>query len=297
MLLATAAILALPLDTPAAFGQDEHPTGRRCSPAATAEVIGFTAPFRQATLATLQQGRIQAFVAKEGQLVACDDLLVRLEADVQRARTDIAQLEAETTCRIELARVAMEHARQELERLLKLVGEGAAADGEMTDARAQADTTRWLFDVAKLERWKAVLQYQLNRQLLAQLEVRAPFSGYVTWHLKELGETVEEREGLLILAQLDPLLVSLDCPLELARSIHVDDRVEIRPLDPQWPSAFGTVSFIKRVADAASQTFKVKVIVPNQDAQLLAGLKVAARFLPHSDTSKEVKLLTDGTHP
>ena len=293
IVLVTAAALAVPPGTPA--GADEHPTGQIEAP--SAEVIGFTTPFRKVTLATLQQGCIQEFAAQEGELVAPSALLVRLEADVQRTQTETTRLEAETTARIELARVNMEHARDRLERLLKLVSEGAVSDDELSDARAQADSTRLLFEVAQLEHRKAVLAHQLNRALLAQMEVRAPFAGYVTEHLKELGEAVEEREGILTLAQLDPLLISLDCPLELARSIQLGDRVQVRPLDPQWPTALGTVKFINRVADAASQTFKVKVVVPNRDAQLLAGLQVVACFPPRPADERDMELSANDCRP
>ncbi|UCG15471.1 MAG: efflux RND transporter periplasmic adaptor subunit [Phycisphaerales bacterium] len=237
-------------------------------------VVGFTAPFRKATLATLQQGRIRRFAVDEGQMVARGDTLVELDDAVQRALTEIARLEAESDLRVELARVEMKRAQEELDRVSRLSSDAMASAKEMSEARAEADAARLSFGLSKLEHEEAVQDYKMHREILAQLAVHAPFAGYVSAHLKELGETVEEREGIIDLVQLDPLLISVDCPLELMRSVQLDKKVEIRPVDSAWRPRVGTVTFINRVADAASQTFKVKLHVPNKDLRWISGLKV-----------------------
>lgn len=256
-----------------ASGQVGVPSGFRNEPHAGV-VIGFTAPFRKATLAALQQGRIRRFVVDEGQMVACGDTLVELDDAVQRALTEIARLEAESDLRVELARVEMKRAQEELNRVSRLSSDAMASAKEMSEARAEADAARLSFGLSKLEHEEAVQDYKMRREILAQLAVYAPFAGYVSAHLKELGETVEEREGIIDLVQLDPLLISVDCPLELMRSVQLNKKVEIRPVDSAWRPRVGTVTFINRVADAASQTFKVKLHVPNKDLQWISGLKV-----------------------
>jgi hypothetical protein len=96
----------------------------------------------------------------------------------------------------------------------------------------------------------------------------------VAEHLKEVGEAVEEREGLVTFVQLSPLLVTLDCPVALAGRLSAGRCFEVRPADPQWPVRVATVRHVSRVADPASQTLKVELVVPNDDARWISGIKV-----------------------
>lgn len=253
---------------PAASGDGRTPGDRR--------VVGFTAPQHKATLAALQQGRIATFLVQEGQRVQAGALLVELEAEVQQARTEIARLEAESTLDIDLARVRLDWAERELERVVQLGG--TAAVKELSDARAEAEIRRVELALARRKHEQALVTYTLQRGVLEQHRIRASFDGYVSARLKDVGETVEEREGVLVLVQLDPLLACVDCPAELAAGIHQGDEYVVCPVDPRWPPRAGVVQFISPVVDAASQTIKVKLRIGNEDGQWPAGLSVAVDF-------------------
>ena len=120
--------------------------------------------------------------------------------------------------------------------------------------------------------------YEVERAALTQFQVRVPFDGYVQEHLRHVGETVEKSEGVVLLVQVDPVLVTVDCPLAVAAGVAVGDEFPIRPVDPRWPKRKGTVVFASRVADGGSQTLRLKLAVDNQDAVWLAGLKVVAEL-------------------
>lgn len=235
---------------------------------------GFTAPYRHAVLATLQPGRLSQILVSEGQRVAEGELLARLDSKVQAARTEIARLEAESTTKVELTRVQMEHARAELDRITRLSAATAAAGSETRQAQLAFDTAALAHRQADQEHAQAVENYRLQQELLNQYDLRAPFSGFVTGRLKEAGETVEELEGVVELSQVDVLLVTIDCPLALRGAVGVGDRVRAAPSQGRGGTKIGEVTACMPVADPSSQTFKLKLVVDNGDAAWIAGLLV-----------------------
>jgi RND family efflux transporter MFP subunit len=240
--------------------------------------VGMTSPSRTATLAAVMHARIARIEAKEGTSVAEGDLVVALADGVQAARTEIARAGAESTYDIELAAARREHAQREWERLSKLHGDDHASSKELNDARTDARTTQLEHQLALFAHEQAARTHERERRILEEYRLRAPFSGYVVRHLKHEGETVDQLEGIVQLVQLDPLHVDLDCPIALAPLVRIGDRPWIRPTDPHWTPRLGTVVLASRVMDAGSQTFRVRLKVPNGDQAWPAGLKVIVDF-------------------
>ncbi len=242
------------------------------------EAVGFTTPFRTAILAGLQQGQILRFLSDEGAPVRRGDVLVELDATVQERRAEIARLEAESTLRVDLARVRVSLAEKDMRRVLQLRNDATVSSQERDETVAELEAARLSLALATLEQQQAVERYRLQRELLDQMKVRAPFDGYVTEHLKELGETVEEREGLVKLVQLDPLVVLVDCPLSRLPALQVGAQCPVRPQDPAWSPRTGTIVVVNPVADPASQTFRVKLQVPNPGRDWVSGMRVVVDF-------------------
>ena len=152
--------------------------------------------------------------------------------------------------------------------------EDSANDKELRDAETEVETARLTHEQAKFKHQQAAREYEHQRLMLERLRIRAPFSGYVTEVFREIGETVVEAEEILQIVELDPLEISVDCPLELALAARVGKRVLVRPADPQWEPRIGRIVLASRVANPGSQTFKAKLVVDNRDASWRSGLKV-----------------------
>lgn len=240
-------------------------------------IAGITKPFREAMLAPVVSGRLSRILVSEGQVVREDDLIFSLDDHVQRARTEMAKAAAESTLDVDLARARWERAKRNHDRLVMLYGHDSASSKELTDARAETDIHRIDYERAEFLHTQAVRAHQREQAVLNQFHVRAPFAGYVFKHFSHAGESVDENENVVAIVQLNPLLVSIDCPLPLATMIHAGDRLWVHPADVQWAPKAGTVVLASRVADGASQTFRVKLSVDNTDGAWMAGLKVRVR--------------------
>ncbi len=244
-------------------------------------VVGITTPSRQATLSAVQPGRLIRIAASEGSTVKAGALVFALDDGGQEARALMAEAEATSTLDIELSQARWEQAHRDLVRIQRIAdasGQDFASRKELADALSAEGIRGVELRIARFVHDQDRLAAQRERRTLEQFRVLAPFDGYVTRYLKELGETVNESEPVVALAQLDPLMVPLDCPLNFAPTLKVGDRVRLHPADDRWPVREGVVSFANQVGDGGSQTFRVKVTVDNADQLWIAGIKVTAEF-------------------
>ncbi len=268
-------VLFVGINAPAANPEPQEPlprTGRGAQ--GGYRRVGVTAPAKVAVLSSTIPGRLVALPMGEGEAVAVDEIVVVLDDGIQQARTEIAKAEAESDLTVELAKARWEHAQRDLERLAKLHGDDFVSSKELNDARSEREIRRLEFELARVTQALAVRAFHREQEILRQFRMRAPFAGLVAVHQKHVGESVDVGEAIVTVVQLDPLEIALDCPVALAPLIRKGDKVEVCPVDEQWGPRSGDVTLVSRVADAASQTFKVKVAVENRDGGWMSGLKV-----------------------
>lgn len=261
---------------------------RGTSTASDEPLVGVTTPSKRVTLAAVMPARIAAIRADEGAAVTAGDVLIELDDAVQRARTAIAKAAARTTIGVELAKAEWDHTRRDLVRLERLRDDSSASTKELNDARSLEIRRRLEYDLAVFTHEQAVRAYEREQALLEEHRIRVPFSGYVIEHLKHAGETVDPLEGIATMVQLDPLLVTVDCPLERAGTIAVGSLATLTPMGIVRGPRIGRVTRVSRVADAGSQTFRVKIEVENDDDAWIAGMKVAVQLAVHERTRVEL---------
>ncbi len=241
-------------------------------------VSGIATPRQIVSLGAVPEGRIARLYAAEDQLIKAGQILVSLDDAVQAVRVATARTRAEATADVDLARVRMEQTAQELQRLSQLDTGGFATSKELQDARLEAEVGRLQYASATQNQRLAELDYEREQAVLEQYHVRAPFDGYVAQVLKHPGDTVGEREVIVVLVDLSSLDVTVDCPIALAPRVAVGQRVLVQPIDQQWSIRTGEVITASRAADPASQTFRVRIRVPNEDAAWISGLRVQVDF-------------------
>lgn len=262
-----------------AFSTDaEQSAAKATGPAPAGQITGFTAPFQAVTLAAVRTGRLAERCVPEGAAVSAGDRVIRIDDDVQARRVELAEAEAASTIEIELAEVRLGVAQTDLERLRGARELSAATANELRNAEAAVRAAELELAKARFQHEQAARSLALERAILEEFTIRAPFSGVVTEHLKQVGDTIEDREGIAQVVQLDPLVVSIDCPIELAPLVEVGVDAVVTCAEGFGPPRGGRVVFVNPVADAASQTFRVKLHVANADGRWLAGMRVGVTF-------------------
>lgn len=107
---------------------------------------------------------------------------------------------------------------------------------------------------------------------LTRYEIRAPFGATVVQRHITLGETVGEDDEVFFIAKLDPVWVMGRATERDLRRIEEGQKAIVQ-LDGLPDSDFsGEIDYLGSVLDPESRTLNVRVVLPNPDARLRAGL-------------------------
>jgi|GEM_PF-650564 len=203
---------------------------------------------KEADLASALGGFVEAVLIESGDAVKKNQVIARVDTGTYSTQVDLAKVE-------------VEDAQRELDRLRKL---GKAVASSRTDA---ADT--------RVRRAKAQLRLaQINA---TRTIIRAPFAGVVSNLLIERGEVVPPGGPIGKLVQLDPAVMTVSVTDEDVGSLKLGDAAGAMTTGSASPIP-GKVSKIEPVADPRTRTFLVEVEVANPKGRLLPGMIAAVEF-------------------
>lgn len=223
-------------------------------------------------------GVIQRVLVKEGDRVKEGQVLVELDAEVHRAALAISEQRAKSTARIEAAQANLDVKRVGLERQKTLQTRGVASDADVDEADLEMKAAQAQLTVSKEEKLLYQLEVARDRKALARLTIRAPMAGIITRRIQDMGEAAEEFQPLVQLVVLDVLHVMAHVPQDVAAALKPGDAAEVvldgKP-DVRHPCR---VLVIDPVIDAASETVRVKLELPNPKYQVAAGARATVIF-------------------
>jgi cobalt-zinc-cadmium efflux system membrane fusion protein len=244
-------------------------------------------PEQTVDIGTPVTGVIEEMPVKLGDEVRAGQALVVLRADVEKANAQAAQMRSNVDAEARAAQANLSLAQQKVERSRQLLAQQFVSPQALEQAQAEAD-------VARQKHRLAVAQQQIYRQEqnVAKAQVglrtlRSPISGIVVERFNNLGERVEEKPVMRV-ASIDPLKVTLMVPMAQYGQVKEGDTLSIQPELPGQAAVRAQVQYVDKVVDAASNTFRVRLRLPNPEHKLPGGLrcktdlntKVALRAAP-----------------
>ena len=206
-------------------------------------------PNTTVNLASDTPGIIKTMRVERGDSVEKDQVLVRLRDDAERASVALGR-----------ARVAF----------------GKRKAKRNSDLFAKALVSAHERDEIETEIQLAQLELAEARVRLRAREIRSTINGVIVERHGSPGDYVGE-DPILTLMSLNPLYVEVIAPVELFGRIVKDMKAEVVP-DVVGGSHSATVSIVDPIVDPASNTFRVRLELPNPDNRLPAGLKCEVRF-------------------
>ncbi len=236
---------------------------------------GYIVARRKAVVSAKIQGRLSRLYVEEGSRVRAGEIIARLEdrdylaqveradAAAQRAQADLAETQRQ-------ARVAARLTREQIGTRDALeAADSRVVVSEAVVRQAQADA-------------------ELYRALLANTEIRAPFSGTVVKKMAEVGESVapippgvniSTASGAIVaLADLDTLEVEVDVAESNVAKLGADQPAEVTA------EAFPDRRFKARLrqiiptADRTKATVQVKVTILDKDKDLKPEMSARVQF-------------------
>lgn len=229
-------------------------------------------PDKVADLGSPVVGVVDGVRAERGDSVRQGQVLAVLRNDVERASAEVARTRASTEAELRSAEASRDVAQQKWRRAEELLAKNFIAQQALDQAKGD-------FQVAeqKVRQVREQLKVWSREAGVADAQVglrtiRSPFDGVVVERYLSRGERVEEKPVFRV-AKIDPLRVELIVPALRFGTLNVGETLSVKPDLPHLPAMDATVSVVDRVVDAASNTFRVRLSLPNPQGRIPAGLR------------------------
>lgn len=239
---------------------------RLAAPKVELPLPGAVEAFQQASIYARTNGYVKRWLVDIGDLVREGDLLAELDTP------EVDQQLSQAKATAEEAKAAVEIAQTAADRWNAMVKTHAVSQEEADEKNATLSEAKATLsaDQASVGQLTALENFK---------QIRAPFTGTITYRNIEVGNLVSAGTGSVVtgttelyrIAQTDPLRVYVDVPEVNTRSIQPGVKVDLR-VAPYPDRVFhGEVVRSAGALDNASRTLKTEIRVANPDGALLPG--------------------------
>jgi membrane fusion protein (multidrug efflux system) len=218
-------------------------------------------------------GRVDGTPVDVGSFVVEGAVLVRLQGVSANLGLDEARaVQARAEANVKLAESQSELARTTAERYAKLLASGDVSQTVADQARTAAETNLQSVATARAQLAEANARLALSEKNVADVAVRAPFSGYVQARHVALGEFVSPSTPVVTLLKVDPLRLLLTLPGIQAGQVALGQTVAVTVDSYPGESFEGTITAVNPALDPTSRTFRAEARVKNTKARLKPGM-------------------------
>ncbi|WP_084591455.1 efflux RND transporter periplasmic adaptor subunit [Gilvimarinus agarilyticus] len=235
-------------------------------------------PYMQVEVSSAVEGVIAQMLVDKNAVVKKGDTLAKLESGLEAATVDLRRVQASLESDISSQQLALEFAERALKRVEDLYGKKVASFAELDKAKTEHALALQRLEQAKDRQRQAELELKRAVENLKRYTIVSPVDAVVTERYKQPGEHVDN-EPVMRLVQLDPLRVEVYAPANLYGQIREGSSARVKP-DINSGQEFYTaqVSLVDRVIDGPSNTFGVRLTIPNPEQALPSGQRCTVRF-------------------
>lgn len=217
----------------------------------------------QGTVSAQTSGRVAELPFDVNDFVEAGAVVMRFTDTEQRAALNRAE------AALAEARARLANAGTEFERAEKMIANNTISQSRFDQLKAERDSAKARLDAA-------VAGVQTAQEQLEYTVVRAPYAGIVSARHVELGERVAPGQPLISGLSLQSLRVNVDVPQSMFRAVHTFGKAFVY-IDGERIEAESLTFF--PVADTGSNTFRVRVNLPDGVATLFPGMFVKVGFV------------------
>ena len=237
-------------------------------------------PSADIILSFVRPGRIYEVLCKEGDTVRLGKLLAKQEDRADLLRVKILEAQAADETKIKMAKAELLLKEKELGKLEEAHRKGAATEWETDHARLEVEKTKIALERAILEHEQDIRNFEEASIQFEYLHLLSPIDGYIEEVEIEAGESVQASDTAVRVVQTDPLLIDVPIPVPVANQLKKNQVATV-----SFPSSNGQgdgtiegrIENIASVAEAASNTLRVRIKVPNKQKRP-AGERVVISF-------------------
>ncbi|BDT69842.1 hypothetical protein os1_40340 [Comamonadaceae bacterium OS-1] len=229
-------------------------------------------PERVADIGSAVIGIVDTIEVERGDTVRKGQVLIRMRAEVERANNEVARSRALSEAELRGALAARDLAQLKLDRAHSLKAENFISTQAVEQVQAELRVAHEKVAQARENLRTLAQEVHMSDAQTAQRILRSPFDGVVTERYANPGERFEDKP-LLKVAAIHQLRVEVVAPTALFGSLKTGQEVMVSPELPGAAPRSARIAQIDRVLDPASNTFRMRLDLPNADASLPAGLR------------------------
>ena len=234
-------------------------------------------PYQEADIGSQVVGVIDRVYVERGDFVTKGQALVQLNADVERAALQAAKLRAEATAELKAAASSHEFAQKKKIRAEDLYRNNFVSLQASDQASTEAQVAEMRLRQAREAQRQAQQALAQAEAQLTQRTIKSPLSGVVVERYLSEGERVENKPVLKV-ATVDPLKVEVIVPATYFSKIKHGMSATVRPDLADVEARTAKVVVVDRVIDPASNSFRVRLELPNPNNSVPPGLRCKLAF-------------------
>jgi RND family efflux transporter MFP subunit len=235
-------------------------------------------PNARTKVGSAEEGILSELLVSRGDVVKKGDPLARLDMELERLTAELARLRAEADVEVRSGKAQLNFRERETSRIRELQAKKAVAVTEFDKATVETELAQLSVEAASTEWQIAQVEYERASERLKRRTIRSPIDGVVVDVGMSPGEYVHEQATLMIVAAIDPLHVEVFVPVAHYGRVAKGMVAKVTPEQPVGGTYDAEVTVVDQVFDAASRTFGVRLLLPNRDYRMPAGLRCTVSF-------------------
>lgn len=278
-LLPTLALALAAAQANAADAPRPAPSSPLAAPAPVTMLACLIQPERVADLGSPVVGVVEAVEVDRGDFVKKGQVLATLRADVERANSSVVRSRADSEAELRGAVAGRDLAQQKLDRAKNLAAQNFVSAQAVEQAESEYRIAHERMRQAKEQLTTSAREVSSAQAQVSQRIVRSPFDGVVTERYVNPGERVEDKPMLKV-AVISQLKVEVVASTTLFGTLKVGQEMSVQPELAGLPARVARIAQIDRVLEPASNTFRLRLDLPNADQSLPAGVRCKATLAP-----------------
>jgi len=258
------------------------------APGSILNASGYVVARRRATVSSKVTGKVMDVLIEEGHPVRAGQVLAHLDDSQARAALALAEAQlaaSKKSMAEDDAKLAQ--AETTLRRREALLKDQVVGKAEVDDAQSVVDSTRARIEFSRQQIGVAERQVELQRTMLDDMVVRAPFDGVVISKDAQPGEMISPvsagggftRTGIGTIVDMRSLEIEVDVNETYINRVKDGQKVEsVLDAYPDWRIPSHVITTIPS-ADRQKATVKVRIAFDALDPRILPDMGVKVSFL------------------
>lgn len=211
-----------------------------------------------------------------------NQIVAKLDTTVEETQLALDRFRASNTTAIDAAKTDLAWNQREMARREKIAGNMFSKANEIDEIATKVDQDRISIRKAESDQRTAELEAARSEGQYKLKLIRSPVNGVVSDVKLSPGEFIYEQTPIMTIVQYDPLTVDLTMSATLYRAARVGTVAQVYLATPVNAMVSATVDAVDPIIDAASDTFRVRLLLPNPNNAIPAGVRCNVR-LPNAN--------------